>query len=135
MIIRDMTVKDTPVINRIYTDFFSENEYPNFLLDKHFYNPFIVADDHNNGKVIVAGAVKVIAEVVLVTDRDRPTRLKYNALLQALGSSIHIAKGMGFNQIHAFVHDDNKYVRVLMKHDFKVLDAELLVLDLEDSNG
>jgi hypothetical protein len=137
MKIRDIRWADKPDIDRIYREFYSNNEYPTFLSDKpdqRFPCSFIVEDEDE--KVIVAGGVKTIAEAVFLTDKNFSPRVRLDALLHGLGSSIFIAQGMKHRQIHAFVNNDERYVSVLKKFGFKEIDAKLLVLDFgEPHNG
>jgi hypothetical protein len=130
MIIRVPHLSDKQEIDRLYTKFFSKNEYPDFL--NSFQCSFVVADGHG---IILAGGVKLIAEAVVVTDQERPVRVRQEALIQALGSSIFIAEGMKFRQIHAFVNNDEEYARHLQKFGFKLIDAKLLMLDFGETHG
>jgi hypothetical protein len=129
MKIRYYKDEDKLVVDRIYSEFFSNNEYPEF--DK-FQCAFVVTD---NDQIVLAGGVKVIAEAVVVTDQNMPVKVRQEALLQALGSSIHITKELRFKQIHAFVNGDEEYVKHLQKYGFEVLDAKLLILDIGEEHG
>ena len=137
MKIREIRLFDKESIDKIYNQFYSHNEYPNFY-DIGSYNrfqcAFVVTTD--GGKIILAGGVKTIAEAVVVTDKNQPVRIRQEALLQALGSTIFIAQGAKYRQIHAFVNDDERYVNHLQKFGFKLMNDKLLVLSFGDlSNG
>lgn len=132
MIIRKLQWEDRPEINRIYKEFYSNNEYPEFFFDC-LSNAFVVTED--SGRIIVAGGVKNIAEAVFVTDKSIPPSDRLDALLQGLGSTISIVRDMRHNQVHAFVNNDEKYVNTLKKFGFKLIDAKLLVLDFGEPNG
>ena|SRR5258706_11547289 len=134
MVIRKPEYLDKREIDKIYNEFFSNNEYPDFFNKEIFPCPFVVTDD-NNEKVILAGGVKQVAEVVVVSDQNLSKRTRFDALLQALGSSIFITQGMQHHQIHVFVNNDEKYVKTLQKFGFKLIDAKLLVLDFGESHG
>lgn len=137
MIIREPRRFDKLEIDRIYNKFYSANEYPDFFNPKEdtkFQGSFVVTDGESE-KIIVAGGVKTIAEAVFVTDKDLSPKVRLDALLQGLGSSIVIAQGMKYNQIHAFVNNDERYVGILQKFGFKLIDAKLLVLDFGEHNG
>jgi hypothetical protein len=133
MIIREPKPEDKEEIDSIYNAFFDHLEYPDFFNRDIFPCPFVVTDDE--GKIILAGGVKQIAEVVVLSDQDLGKRTRFDALLQALGSTIFIAQGMKHHQIYVFVQGNEKYVKTLQKFDFKPLDAKVLVLDFGDSNG
>jgi hypothetical protein len=135
MRIREFYLSDKKKVDKIYNEFFKDNEYPDFVNGK-FHCSFVVTEDDNDDEIILAGGVKSIAEAIVVTDKNRPVRVRQEALLQALGSTIFIAQGARFRQIHAFVSNDEKYVNHLQKFGFKLIDAKLLVLDFGDlSNG
>lgn len=137
MIIRQPTLSDKTQIDRIYNEFYSGNEYPDLFTQEEphkFKCSFVVTDDDPN-KIVLAGGVKTIAEAVIVTDKNQSTRTRFNALLQALGSSIFITQAMKYKQIHAFVNNDDKYVSALQKFGFKVLPDKLLILDFGEPNG
>lgn len=133
MIIRESRLLDKPKIDKIYNEFYSNNEYPDFN-SKDFQCSFVVTDDIND-KIIVAGGIKTIAEAVFLTDKNLSPRVRLEALLQGLGSSIFIAQGMKYRQIHAFVNNDERYVNILKKFGFKLIDAKLLILDFGEPNG
>lgn len=133
MIIRPIDPTDKLQIDRIYNEFYSDNEYPNFSSDDKFKHSFAITDQYN--KIIVAGGIKTIAEAVFLTDKNLPPKTRLDALLQGLGSSIFISKAVGYHQIHAFVNNDEKYVKILQRFGFKLIDAKLLVLDLGETNG
>ena len=130
MIIREVKLIDRVWIDEMYGKHFSNNEYPDFF-DGSFLCPFIIADDKSQD-ILLAGGIKILAEVAIVTDKDKPVRRRMDALLQALGSSITIAKDMGHRQIYVFVNNDDQYVKHLQKYNFKLIDAKLLVLNLGD---
>jgi citrate lyase synthetase len=133
MIIRVPYHSDRPEIDRIYREFFNKNEYPDFYDRKIFSCPFIVAT--NRDEIVVAGGVKTIAEAVVISDQSLPIKTRLDALLQALGSVINIVKEMKRNQVHVFVNNDEKYVKVLQEYGFKLIDAKLLVLDIGEPHG
>lgn len=131
MIIRELKAfEDIKEINRIYSEFYSNNEYPDFFnpLSK-FHGTFAIIDAKSN-KTVVVGGVKTIAEAVLLTDKGISPRIRIDALLQALGSVSFITKDMGFKEVHAFVNHDDKYTKALQRFGFRELDAKLLLLDV-----
>lgn len=137
MIIRPPRLLDKQEIDRIYNEFYSNNEYPNFFEspgENKFQCSFVITED-NSDKIILAGGIKTIAEAVVVTDKNLPTKTRLDGLLQALGSSIFIAQGMKFRQVHAFVNNDDKYAKMLQRFGFKLIDAKLLILNFGEPNG
>lgn len=134
MIIRTPDYFDKTEIDRIYKEFFANNEYPEFFNANVFPCSFVVTDDECKN-IIVAGGVKLVAEAVVVTDKNFPKKTRFDALFQALGSISIIAKEIHHNQIHVFVNNDENYVKILQRFGFKLLDAKLLILDLEEQDG
>jgi len=133
MKIKPMLLSDRKEIDKIYKEFFSDNEYPNFIGGR-FHQSFVVTND--NEKIVVAGGVRNIAEVVVLTDKNQSVRVRLEALLQALGSSIHIALASKYSELHAFVSSgETEYIEHLKKHGFKEIDAKILVLDIGEANG
>jgi hypothetical protein len=132
MIIREMKWADKPEVDRIYDLHWNHNEYPDFMDRSKFPCSFVVT---SGDSIILAGGVKTIAEAIVVTDKGFSVRDRQEALLQALGSTIFLAQGMKYGQMHAFVHNDENYVNHLQKYGFKLIDAKLLVLDFGESHG
>lgn len=130
--IRDMLWSDRPQVMEIYYKYFNHTEYPNFLDSNEFKCPFIVESDN---KIALAGGVKLIAEAVVVTDQNQSVKVRQEALLQAMGSIVHIATDIGHRQVYAFVANDEQYIKHLQKYGFRLMDAKLLVLDLGEKNG
>ena len=136
MIIRPIGWSDKADIDRIYDRFYRNNEYPPFWEQSDagkFQCSFAVTQ--RNGQLVVAGGVKLIPEVIFLTDKDLSPRVRLEALLQALGSSTMIAQGMKYRQLHAFVNNDEQYVKHMKKFGFKKLEADLLMLDFGEGNG
>lgn len=136
MIIRPIGWSDKADIDRIYKKWYSANEYPPFW-EKDDPNKFEVSFTvtHKDGQMILAGGVKLIAEVIFLTDKDLPVRTRFEGLLQGLGSSIVIAQGMKHRHLHAFVNNDEQYVRHMMKFGFKKIKSDFLMLDFGEGHG
>lgn len=132
MNIRTATWSDQPKIDELHKKYFNHLQYPQFLNKDKFKCPFVV---HEDDKIILAGGVQTLAEAVVVTDQSLPVRVRQEALLQAMGSTVHIALALGFKEVYAFVANDEHYVKHLQKFGFKLMDAKLLVLDLGVANG
>jgi hypothetical protein len=103
-----------------YADEFA---FPDFF--KHFLCAFKVLDD--SGKIITAGGIRTILEMVLVTDKDLPKLNRVRALRNALDFSKHIAFRHYYEHIHATVQDD-KWEKQLKKYQFEDAVGKFLVL-------
>jgi hypothetical protein len=115
MNIRDFKEQDIERIRTIYDRFFSNQfEFPDFL--KGYLCAFVVED--NDGDIINAGGVRSIAEVVVVTDLNKPVKERRAGLLETLNASRYIADRYQFDSLHAFVQNDI-WRHQLLKHGFQ----------------
>ena len=114
MNIRAMFERDLPQVKRIHEKFY-EKEFSFEDFASKYLSSFIVHDD--NGEIITAGGVRTIAEVVLVTDKDRSVRERKDALVIAQNASKYIAGNTGHDIIVAFIQDDD-WLKHLMKVGF-----------------
>lgn len=130
MKIREFRESDKIDIDKLHNTYFKDNEYPDF--DK-LKSPFVVTNDED--RVILACGIKLLGEVIVVSDKDLPVKTRLDALLQVLGSSIFICSALGQKELYAFVNNDEGYIKVLQKYGFKLIDAKLLVLDFGDFHG
>lgn len=125
MNIRALEASDIEQIREIHAKHFShEFNFPDFL--HNFLCAFVVDDDQ--GKIISAGGVRAIAEVVIVTDKDYPIRPRRSALYQILDVSEFISKKADFGELHAFVQGDN-WQRHLRRIGFLPTKGKALVLE------
>lgn len=80
-----------------------------------------------NDVVITAGGIRPIMEAVIVTDKDVDIGLRRLALLSMLNQSVTTTREAGFNQLHAFVQDEN-WQRHLTRYGFKPTVGKSLVI-------
>ena len=103
MNIREIRVTDLEEIQKIHERHYSsEFSLPDFITN--FLCAFTV--EHND-KVILAGGVKLIPELILVTDKDASARQRYEAFYKTLDVSTYITSRSGYDQLHAFIQDPN----------------------------
>jgi hypothetical protein len=126
MKLRAFQKEDISEIKRIYESFYDDNEYPNF--ETGYYDVFVITDDNN--KIISIGGVKPIMEIVALTNRDKSVRDRKDALIQIMNTAVYTAVKFGFNQLHAFVHDDPEWIEHLKKVQFKESENKVLILSL-----
>jgi hypothetical protein len=99
--------------------------FPDFL--NNFICAFVVVDDDD--KIISGGGVRMIAESIMITDKDYPLRPRMSALCQVLDASEFVTKHAGLAELHAFVQDDRWYA-LLQKVGFLPTRGKPLVLEL-----
>lgn len=125
MNIRTVRERDIDRLKEIHSKFFQEEfSFPNFL--QGFLFNFIA---EHEGEIVVAGGVRNIAEIVMITDKDQKILDKRLALYKALGVAEEICKRMGFDQIHAFVQNP-LWEQRLKKTGFQPTKGHSLVLEI-----
>jgi len=77
---------------------------------------FAVLDENN--KIISAGAIRPIAEIVAITDYSQSARKRRSALYDMLQIAQYVLRTSRFSQLHAFVQDE-KWLNQLTSHGFK----------------
>lgn len=106
----------------------SDVEYVRQLHDKYFGNQFVSDDfmnmlnafviENDEGKVILAGGVKPLAETILVTDKSHSMTTIGRALVEAQKISMFTCRKLGIDWLHAFVKDES-YMNHLIQHGFQ----------------
>lgn len=126
MKIRALVPSDIEEIRKIHHEHYThEFDFPDFL--HNFVCAFVVTDD--NEKIISAGGVKLIAESIVVTDKNYSVRDRRTALCYVLDASEFITKHADFKELHAFIQDDDWYNH-LKKIGFLPTRGKPLVLEL-----
>lgn len=126
MNIRALRPEDIDQLRNIHSSYFKEQfEFPDFL--NNFLCAFVVIDDSDT--IISAGGVRAIAESIIITDKSYPIKERRSALYQVLDASCFISKRASFDQLHAFIQDDN-WLRHLQKIGFSRTKGQALVLNI-----
>ena len=124
--IRALCPGDIDTLRVIHHNFYrGEFEFPDFL--NNFLCSFVVIKDGEN-KIVSAGGVRLIAEAIIITDKQFSVRERRSALYQILDAAEFITKKADFPRLHA-VTEDESWKKHLMKIGFHSR-GELLVLDL-----
>ena len=124
MIIRPLDNSDLQDLRKIHKKFYKEEfAFPDF--DKHFLYAFSITLD---GKIVTAGGVRTILESVILTDQSFSPRVRREALYQMLQSSIYCADKMSYEELHAFIQDEN-WLKILQKVGFKPTVGKSLVIN------
>jgi hypothetical protein len=114
MNIRALEPKDMEELNRLHDKFFSE-QFSKTDFTKGFLSAFVIADD--DGKTVMGGGIRPIAETIIVTDKEANPHLLGDALLEALRFSQYTCARYNIELLHAFVKDP-VYAKHLVKHGF-----------------
>lgn len=122
MKVRAICEKDIEELRRIwYCHYRDEFDFPEFT---KFNCGYIIEDDDE--KIITAGGIRMIAESVLVTDKDKSKFTRFRALQLALEMNKYFCKEAGFDQMHAFVQDPI-WEEHLIRHGFTFTKGKALV--------
>ena len=113
MNIRQMTIPDLKVLDELHDKYFPEFSKTDFL--SGFLGAFIIEDE---GKIIMGGGVRPLAETVLVTDKSINPHVIGKALLEALEFSKFACKRNKIELLHAFIKDES-YMKHLIQHGFQ----------------
>lgn len=127
MDIRALESKDIEEIRRIHSLFFrDEFDFPDFL--KGYLCAFVVTNEKE--EILVAAGVRTIAESVIVTNKSAQfdSIERRNALLRVLDASQFVCRETGYDQLHAFIQDEN-WLRHLERYNFRPTKGQSLVLD------
>jgi hypothetical protein len=125
MSIRPLEDRDLPKVKEIHSRYFDgEFSFPDF--SKNSLCKFVIEDD--DGQIKCATGVRIIAEMISVTDQAITAREKRDILLQALNASAYMANKNGFNQLHAFVQGYT-WNDILKKVGFRDCKGNALVID------
>lgn len=123
MIVREMKLEDLERIREIHELFFPDLEFPDFM--HNFYCAFTITDDNND--IILGGGVRPMGEIVLVTDRDKSSVQIGRALIEARNASLFVGGKVGFNELVAFVQNNDSYARHLVRHGFYPRNSALAI--------
>lgn len=125
MNIRELRPSDIDELRKIHASYYScEFEFPDFL--NNFVCCFVVTDTKDN--IISGGGVRLIAESVILTNKDYTADERRKALYQVLDASEFIARKADFHHLHA-VTDNAKWIQHLSKVGFQ-LRGNVLALKL-----
>lgn len=101
-------------------------EFPDFITNYLF--SFAVCDNHDN--IITVAGVRTILEVVAMTNKCRSPRLRRQALFDVLEASSFVANGHGYNELHAFIQDENWKDQLIRTETFKPTKGTALVREV-----
>ena len=122
--IRALLKRDQIQIADIHQNFYKDE----FSLDelKNLTCGFTAVDA--NDRVICAGGIRSIMEMVIVTDKNVDISQRQVALYDMLTAASHATNGAGYKQLHAFIQDE-KWAKYLIKHvGFKPTVGQSLVI-------
>ncbi len=127
MIIRNMIEPDIDELRKVHKQY--ENEFPLHEFDsKHFIGLLTAEEDG----IISLGGIRLIPEIVIVTDRTKPVKVRRSALLAILQSAGYLTHRAGHDGLHAFIQD-KEWLRHLLKYGFKETKGTSLIYNIDGS--
>ncbi len=127
--IRAFRESDFDQIKSIHEKFYG-NEFSLTDFAKNHIASFTVTDDNDIDKIVCAGAVRTIAEVVLITNKSYSLRARRYALYNVLEASSFLSQQNGYDELHAFVQDPT-WENQLLKVGFKKTKGNSLVIGVK----
>ena len=122
MKIRKFERKDMEAINAINEEFYPLDRCPDF---NRLYDPMVITGE--DGSIISAGGVELIAEGVLVTNKNYSEFKRGRALEIQLATMSTTCLRIGQDDLHAFVSDDldETWIRALKLYGFELAGTAL----------
>lgn len=125
--IRTITTEDLPRLREIHAKYFQhEFTFDDFCQSWIF--SFVITDDYD--KIITAGAIRPLAEMVAITDYSTSARLRVAALYDMLQITQFVLQNTNFKQVHAFVQDE-KWLNQLKRSGFRACAGTPVYMNLE----
>ena len=124
--IRLLKESDYEQVRKIHEKYY-KHEFSLEEFSKNYLSMFAVVDNEYSDEIIVAGGIRTIVEVVLVTNKDFSARDRRSALYSTLQASSYMAKNYGYSQLHCFVQDE-KWEKQLKKVGFHPTKGTALVI-------
>lgn len=126
MIIRTFDKSDVDELKVIHERYYQDKfPFPDFF--NHFVGRFSVVDDTD--RIISAGGVRLLLESVIITDKAYSLKQRRNALLMILQASLFCMGRNKFDQLHAFIQDDEVWVKALKHYGFQDINGKGLVIN------
>jgi hypothetical protein len=125
MIIRALQESDLNQLKEIHACFYKDEfDLPDFF--NKFLCSFVVIDDDT---IISAGGVRTIAESIIITNKNVSVKTRREALYHILQASMFTCGSSGYDQLHAFIQDDN-WQKHLVKIGFKSCKGNAIFLNI-----
>lgn len=120
MKVRAFKEEDLIKIKELHDKYFSGFDFPDFM---QMLNSFIIEDDKG---IILAGGLKLVAEIMLVTNMSRSVRTRVKALHEAKIASMFTCLKFEIDEAIAFT-DNIDYKDQLIRNGFKDLGEGLSI--------
>lgn len=105
---------DLSIAHKIWQKYYKDKfQFPSLIHFLRFYKITNLDDE-----AILFGGIKIIPEVICLTNHDSPIRDRHEALYKFLKAMELVAQENNFDQIHIFPEDDKIWRKRLEKEGF-----------------
>jgi citrate lyase synthetase len=127
MIIRRLRREDMHRIDEIYKSHHQDDfSLPSLI---NTITSAVVTDDL--GELIGFGAVKILAEAIMVLDLDRPKNDRLEAMQLLMDEAIRACHKRGITQLHVFVKKEEMQRLLQRKFGFNIVTDQAMVLEVK----
>jgi hypothetical protein len=126
MLIRNLELSDVEKIAKIHQEFYANEFSLDEFKSDHFIGMFAA---EANQELVLAGGVRLIPEVIVITDKNKPVKVRREALLNILEVSAYVARRAGHDGLHAFIQDE-VWLQQLLEHGFRRTKGTAIVTSL-----
>jgi hypothetical protein len=124
MIVRSFKESDLNELKMIHDKYFKDE----FTFEDFCRNASCALICEENGRIISAMNLRSLLEMVSISDKEFPTDIRRDAMVNLLSKSLLIAGQAGFDSIHAFVQDDNWANHLKKRYGFRDSVGKSLVI-------
>jgi hypothetical protein len=126
MKVRPIETTDIEALRYIHEQYYQKDfDFPNFF--SHFLAPLAITDDSN--RIITAGGILPIAEIIILTDKNIDLMDRVKALQLILEKSKYMARLYHFPRIHGFVHEQT-WKKYMLVAGFKQCKGDILSIEV-----
>jgi len=123
MIIRPVKEDDIEILKEIHERYY-KNEFPFDDFIGRFFECMVAED---NGKIISACSLRTLIEAVMITDKNIDHKLRREALLRILHTSLLVAGRTGHPSVQAFIQDET-WEKQLKRYGFRECKGKALYI-------
>lgn len=124
--VRAIQVEDLDQIKKIHDKFYQDEfSLPDFI--QNYLCVFVSVDEL--GEIISVCGIRKIVELIAVTNKDFSPRIRQKSLVELLEASSYMAGKFGFDQLHAFIQDEN-WLNQLKEHGFSDTKGKSVFINL-----
>ena len=126
MILRNLTEKDIPTLQKIHAEFFSHEFNFNEFLDANLICATVAVS--NTNEIIAVGGLRVLLEESIIQNKFFDVRDRREAVYKIHQSLLVTAGKNGHTGIHAFIQDP-KWLNHLRRFGFRETKGRSIICD------